>query len=271
LIDIPEIVLADDDQKELDILIHLIGTYYFGKTQLKSIPHNLHIFNSGSAVLDYFAGEKNVNIIFLDIVMPGISGVETAKYLRDKGFDGYIVFLTSVNDFAAESYKVRAFSYLLKPVKKEQLFNVIQKIEDARTKSYEEDTAAILIQSKQYYRNVLFREIVYVEIMGHKLYIQLTNNEKISLNKPLHEISPALLADDRFAHCHGSIIANMDFVETIKDNAAVLRTGQSIPISRRCNDFKTRYITRSMRRGTSANEPSVQGLGTGLRRFGREE
>jgi DNA-binding LytR/AlgR family response regulator len=246
LIGIPEIVLVDDDQRELDKLSHLIGMYYSVEVRLKVVSHSLHSFNSGPAVLDYVAEGKAVDIIFLDIIMPEMSGVEVAECLRDTGCHGYIVFLTSVNDYAAESYKVRAFSYLLKPVGKEQLFNVMRKIEDARVKSYGKDTAAIPIRIRQYYKNILFREIVFVEIMGRKLFIHLMNNETVSINKPLKEVSPALLADDRFAHCHGSIIANMDFVETIKDNAAVLRTGQLIPISRRCNNFKSLYVAYSI-------------------------
>ncbi|MDR2740792.1 MAG: LytTR family transcriptional regulator DNA-binding domain-containing protein, partial [Treponema sp.] len=143
---------------------------------------------------------------------------------------------------------VRAFSYLLKPVEKERLFSVLRKLDEAREESYEKDTAFVLVTTKQFHRNILFWDIIFVEILGHTLFIHLANDETVSINKPLKEFSPVLLADGRFAHCHGSIIVNMDFVETIRDNTAVLKTGQTIPISRRCNDFKSRYITRSINR-----------------------
>jgi DNA-binding LytR/AlgR family response regulator len=153
-----------------------------------------------------------------------------------------------VNDFAAESYRVGAFSYLLKPVEKEGLSSVLRKIEETREKSHEKDTASVLVETRQFHRNILLRNIVFAEILGHNLSIHLANKETVLINKPLKEFSPALLADERFAHCHGSIIVNMDFVETIRNNAAVLRTGESIPISRRCNGFKSRYIARSIDR-----------------------
>jgi DNA-binding LytR/AlgR family response regulator len=243
-----EIVLLDDDPQELDRLISLIGAYYSDKDRSQLPLRGLHCFISGLAALEYFAGGGTADIIFFDIIMPGMSGVEAAGHLRDRGFNGYIVFLTAVNDFAAESYRVGAFSYLLKPVEKERLFGVLQKIEHAREKLYEKDMASVLVQTKQFRKNILLREVVFVEVMGHNLYIHLANNEMILINKPLKEFSPSLLTDDRFIHCHGSIIVNMDFVETIRDNAAVLRTGQSIPISRRYSDFKSRYITRSISR-----------------------
>ena len=249
----PEIVLLDDDIRELDKLIILIRAYYSDSSRSKLPFRGPRCFTSGLAVLEYFAGGGRADTVFLDIIMPGISGVETAGRLRDRGFNGYIVFLTSVNDFAAESYRVGAFSYLLKPVEKENLFSVLRKIEDDREKLSEEDTASVMVQTKQYRKNILLRKIVFAEIMGHNLYIHLADNEMVSINKPLKEFSPSLLADDRFAHCHGSIIVNMDFVETIRNNAAVLRTGQLIPISRRCGDFKSRYITRSI--GRFKNSP----------------
>jgi DNA-binding LytR/AlgR family response regulator len=249
---IPEIVLLDDDKNELDKLVRFLKGYYAPGPQAAPGRSFLHDFTSGSAMLEYFDSGKTADIVFLDIIMPEISGVEAAVLLRDRGFDGYIVFLTSVNDFAAESYQVGAFSYLLKPVEKERLFSVLHKIEETREKSRQKDTSSVLVETRQFHRNILLRDIVFVEILGHNLSIHLVNDETVSLNKPLKEFSPALLADERFAHCHGSIIVNMDFVETIRDNAAVLRTGQTIPISRRCNGFKSRYITRSIDRSRSS-------------------
>jgi DNA-binding LytR/AlgR family response regulator len=241
-------MLLDDDKRELDKLVSFLKGYYAAGPRTAFGRSFLHDFTSCSAMLEYFAEEKNVDIVFLDIIMPEMSGIETAAILRDRGFDGYIIFLTSVNDFAAESYRVGAFSYLLKPVEKEGLFSVLRKIEKTREKSYEKDAAFVLVETKQFHRNILLRDIVFAEILGHHLSIHLVNEETVSINKPLKEFSPALLADERFAHCHGSIIVNMDFVETIRDNAAVIRSGQSIPISRRCNGFKSQYITRSINR-----------------------
>jgi DNA-binding LytR/AlgR family response regulator len=246
---VPEILLVDDEQRETTRLSDFIGEYY------TDVGYNhIHSFNSGTAALEYFAGGKPTDLVFLDIIMPELSGVEIAKRLREQGFTGPIVFLTSSNDFAAESYAVEAFSYILKPVEKEQFFSLMQKIEAARIRSRQEDTAAVPIQTKQYNKIVLFRELVFVEVTGHKLFIHLENGEEISINKTLSNFAPALLEDERFAYCHNSIIVNMDFVDTIKNNATVLKTGQIIPISRRHREFKSLFIARSIRAASRGTE-----------------
>jgi DNA-binding LytR/AlgR family response regulator len=247
---IPEIALVDDEQAVLNILSSLIGEYYTNEAQFHAAPpfRNLHTFNSASAVLAYFASGKTIDVAILDIFMPEFTGIEIARRLRENGFNGYIIFLTSANDFASESYAVGAFSYILKPVEKEKIFFLMQKIEAAFVQARSEDTAAVLIQTKQYNKNVLFGELVFVEVIGRKLYLHLADKEILSINRTLREFAPALLVDDRFTYCHNSIIVNMDFVETIKNNVAVLKTGQSIPISRRHSDFKSRYIARSIRK-----------------------
>jgi DNA-binding LytR/AlgR family response regulator len=241
-------VLLDDDRRELDKLLRFLNAYYSAGPQAAAGRSFLHDFSSGSAMFAYFDGGKTADIVFLDIIMPEMSGVEAAVLLRDRGFNGHIVFLTSTNDFAAESYRVGAFSYLLKPVEKEGLFRVLRQLDEAMEKSHREDTAFVLVETKQFHRNILLRDIVFVEIQGHNLSIYLANDETILINKALKEFAPALLSDGRFERCHGSIIVNMDFVETIRDNAAALRTGQAIPISRRHSDFKSRYISHSISR-----------------------
>lgn len=241
-------MLLDDDPRELEKLGGLIGAYYSARGKGGLSPGNPRRFSAGSAALEYLAEGRRVDIAFLDIVMPGMSGVQFAGILRDKGFKGYIVFLTSVNDFASESYKVGAFSYVLKPVKREQLFSLLERIEEHWEKSRKEEAAAVMVQTKKFSRNLPFREIVFTEVIGRTLHIHLVKGETVSINKAMKDFAPSILDDGRFSHCHSSIIVNMDFVETIRDNAAVLKTGQSIPISRRYNDFKSRYIAYSIRR-----------------------
>ena len=78
--------------------------------------------SSDSSIDEYTCGddlagsESNYDIIFLDIEMPGISGIETAEKLRENGSDADIIFLTSHVEFVYEAFKVRAFRFLQKPI-----------------------------------------------------------------------------------------------------------------------------------------------------------
>jgi len=242
LTSLPDILLLDDDPRELDKISRLISTYYIEQKHLVLPSHNLHQFRAGSAALEYLSGGASIDIAILDIIMPEMSGIQFAEYIRNKGYQGHIVFLTSANDFASESFMVRAFSYLLKPVKKEMLFNTLQNIEADRAKKQIEDAASVLIQTRQYSRSILLRDIVFVEVMGRKLFIHLVNDDTVSFNKPLKEFAAELLADARFSLCHNSFIVNMDQVVNIRDTDMVMKTGAVVPISRRYREFKSRYI-----------------------------
>ena len=240
---IPKILMLDDDPKELGKLSRLISAYYTKQARVELPPQNLCQFRSGPAALEYLSRGAAPDIAFLDIIMPEMTGVQFAERIRGDGFRGYVVFLTSANDFASESFMVGAFSYLLKPVGEERLFSTLRKIEEDMTRTHLEDTASILVRTRQYSRDILLREILFAEVMGRKLFIHLLNGETVTFNKTLKEFAPELLAHKRFSTCHNSIIVNMDHVENIRENDAVLRTGSLIPISRRYRDFKSRYIS----------------------------
>ena len=242
-VSLPKILLLDDDPRELDKLSRLVFAYYAERARSVLSSRDLYQFRSGPAALEFLSGGEAPDIFFLDIVMPEMSGIQFAERIRAGGYKGYIVFMTSANDFASESFVVGAFSYLLKPMTKEQVFDTLRKIEKDRVRLHIEDASSVFVRTRQYSRNIFLREIMFVEIMGRRLSIHLVNDETVSFNKPLKEIAPELLADGRFFHCHNSIIVNMDQVENIRENDVVLKTGSAVPISRRCREFKSRYIS----------------------------
>ena len=113
---------------------------------------NIKSFTSGREALAYVQGE-DVDVCFLDIIMPEISGVTLAEKLRASGYNGEIVFLTSSNEYAAESYKVKAFSYMLKPIKPYDVREVLNSLEKAKKKS---DSDGIFIKASKTARIRLF-------------------------------------------------------------------------------------------------------------------
>ena len=111
------ILICDDQKNDADALASLLHESGFDiKTAL---------FANGREALDHVRTGPPADVCFLDIIMPEMSGVELAKKLRSLGYGGEIVFLTSSNDFARESYQVKAFDYLIKPP---SLWNVQKEI-----------------------------------------------------------------------------------------------------------------------------------------------
>lgn len=224
------ILICDDLRSDSDRLLRLIRD--------SRLDVNTVVFQSGYDTLDYFHTGAVVDVCFLDIVMPEISGVELASELRRGGYTGEIVFLTTSNDYAAESYDVNAFSYLLKPPTPEGVRGILQKLEDARKKG---DTEGILIKISKVSRNVLFRDISNVEVIKHYVYIRLTDGEEIELYATFGEIADQLLRDSRFVQCHRSFIVNMSEISSITDKEVTMRGGKKLPVSKSYSDVRKSF------------------------------
>lgn len=225
-----KILICDDMSSETSKLERLLGDSGF---DVKTIA-----FNNGYDVLDYVHSGALVDVCFLDIVMPDISGIELAEQLRADGFKGELVFLTTSNDYAAQSYSVQAFSYLLKPPKPDAVRDILRKLEDAKRKN---DTDGILIKVSKVARHVLFREISYLEVIKHYVYFRLTDGEEIEIYATFGDIAEQLLSDARFAQCHRSYIVNMSDVAAVDERQITMRSGKKIPYSKSYSDVKKRF------------------------------
>jgi DNA-binding LytR/AlgR family response regulator len=233
-----EVVLCDDKKDELDVLKEAVSEWCVRK----HINVDLHAFSGADWALDYYdKGANTIDLAILDILMPRMSGIDLAGKLRKQGCTAPIVFLTSSNDFAAESYAVGAFSYLLKPLKKEALFALMDKV-TTRPVEKEPDESFILLQTKQQAQNLRLADIVYAEVRGHTLTVHMSDGSTVEALEPMREFAPKLLSDERFQQTHASFLVNMEYVEKIRDNIASLRTGGAVPISRSYRNFKSRYI-----------------------------
>ena len=123
------IAVCDDEEKQLEQVSALLETY------LEAHPDRqgqVETFQSGSALLERVKELRGFDLYILDILMPSLSGIEIGRRLRALADEGEIIYLTNSNDFAADSYDVRAFFYLLKPVEKSKLFQVLDKAVERR-------------------------------------------------------------------------------------------------------------------------------------------
>ena len=116
------IAICDDEEKQLNQTAALLNTYLQSRPGLHG---QVETFRSGGALLAREEEREGFDLYVLDILMPKLSGIDTGRRLRALGEGGEIIYLTSSNDFAADSYGVRAFFYLLKPVEEKKLFQVL--------------------------------------------------------------------------------------------------------------------------------------------------
>jgi DNA-binding LytR/AlgR family response regulator len=175
--------------------------------------------------------------------MPEMSGVKLAEQLRADGYTGEIVFFTTSNDYASESYGVNAFSYLLKPLDPEIVRSALRKLEEKRIRN---DTEGILLKVSKSAKNILFREISHIEVIKNHVYFRLTDGTEIKVCTTFSEISAQLLADSRFIQCHRSYIVNMSDIAAIDDKEITMRSfsapsAKKIPNSKSYPDVKKKF------------------------------
>lgn len=222
------IALCDDEEKHLNRTAALLNTYFESRPRLKG---RLETFQSGGALLARVTDTPGFDLYVLDILMPELNGIDTGQRLRALGEDGEIVYLTISNDFAADSYDVRAFSYLLKPVAEEKFFQVM---DGATEKINRRRNSAVIVNTTTGSQRVLLEQIKYLERVGRRIRYVCTDNivESQSIRVSFRDAAALLLADRRFYLCGASLILNFQHVTGVSGQLAILDDGKSITLPR---------------------------------------
>ena len=217
------IAVCDDQIEELEVLTNLLHIWQEEhKTTLR-----YQTFRNATELLDA-AGKERFTLYLLDVMMPGTSGMAAAREIR--GFDDVaeIVFLTSSPGFAYESYGVRAMDYLLKPIRAEMLFPILDRVSLREQKPQEGltlKTGATLIR-------IPFSQLAYVEVIGKRLYFNLADGSVREVFGSLSDYEPLLLSRPEFMRTHRSYIVNMLQVSELSPGGVRTFSGKNLPVSR---------------------------------------
>ncbi|MBR2715860.1 MAG: response regulator transcription factor, partial [Ruminococcus sp.] len=177
-----KIAICDDDIVERDTIIKLIQKGFAKTDYIESIDW----FESGEAFLS--ADRDKYDLVFMDIYMSGITGMETAKKLYSENKRTKIVFCTTSSDFGVESYDVEAIRYLLKPIDEERFFAVLN--------FFFKNFAArktITVTCDRIEETIALDDILWIESQGHKSIIHTKNDDyttRMSLSELHKELEP---------------------------------------------------------------------------------
>ena len=195
-------------------------------------------FSRGTELLEAVRRNGGYDVYLMDILMPGISGVDTVQELRGTVSGGEIIFLSSVNDFAADSYSVGAFYYLLKPVDRARLFDVL----DRAVNKLRRSASCVVVSTRGGMRRVMKEDILYVERRGRALRYVLAGDmevESTTIRGSLREACAPLLSEEDFYLCGASYVINLRRVTGVERQSAIFDTGESIDLPRTAaSDFK---------------------------------
>lgn len=214
-----KIAVCDDEQIFIDDVA--------AKLKEQSEQCEISEYTSGEELLD---SSLDFNIIFLDIEMTGINGINTAFSLRERKYDGMIIFLTSHTEFMPDAFKVKAFRFLDKPLDNE-------KFNEAFSEAKKEilNTEHILLSDRSG-KKVYFKltDIVYLEAYGDGTYIYGKTGSVYDTDKPL-KYWKEQIGSEHFYQIHKSYIVSYLYVSTILKSDQVVMKGVERPldISRR--------------------------------------
>lgn len=181
---------------------------------------------------------ENIDLIFLDIQMPELTGVDFLKTLKTRPLT---IFITAYPDYALQSYELDVIDYLLKPVSFERFYQAVSKAIDyfsyRKTDLPPLQSVANDVYDKGYFYakadykivRINFREILFVE--GLKEYVQIhTENKKVVTYFSMHKMEE-LLPDDSFLRVHKSYIINLQKIDAIQGNRISI-AGRQVPVSK---------------------------------------
>ena len=199
---------------------------------------NIDIFFSGQKLLDS-TDDKTYDVIFLDIEMPGINGIEVAQRIRQKDQSVIIAFLTNYSEFATKGYEVSAFRYILKEEPEAMIKRQIQSI----VNEYYRKQKCLVAMVKGDRITINISSIVYLEVIKRVIYVHTVSGKTYEFYSTLNEMF-SKLEDFGFVRPHQSYVVNMSFIESIQLNSIELKTGQSIPLSRVLKrEVETAYVS----------------------------
>lgn len=202
-----------------------LNEYIMRYGQEKHIEFSVEFFQNGMDFLSDY--NHRVDLVFMDIEMPHMNGMECAEKLRKLDENVPLVFVTSSMQYAIKGYLVEALGYMVKPV---AYFPFSVLMDKATSRIMQLNTKEILIKNRDFTKRIYSRDLYYVEIMDHYLIYHTTEGEFREVGK-LKDVEERL-TDFDFFRCSNSHLVNLRFVQGIEDDE-VLVASEKIFISRR--------------------------------------
>ena len=210
-----------DDEKHMSDHIRAMASDFFRK---KNREIQLRTFSSGEELLNY---DGQIDILFLDIQMKGMDGIETARKLRDSKFRGFLIFITVLKEMVFQSFEVQAYDYLVKPVEEKQFEKTMERLYTSMQNASED---SLLVQKGYEGRIIREEEIVFCEIIDRKIYLNLASSEVIDYYGRIEKLEEKLAG--RFYRCHRSFLINLKYLKSYKNGTAYMEGGKEVPVSR---------------------------------------
>lgn len=226
-----KIAICEDDRLCREALLALLEQYRIEKLPALSISS----FSRADELLKNLEYSEEYEIYILDVLMPGMNGIELGKQLREHSADCRIFYLSSSREYAVDAFKVQASDYLLKPVNKDELFAMLDKVTAQLSEKLEKK---LLVRSKDSNQMINYDNIQYAELDGKNIVYHLTSGTSVTgpaIRTSFAEAAQELLNDRRFKLCGPSKLVNLHHITCVESDALVFRNGVKLYISKRAS------------------------------------
>lgn len=206
-------IIVDDEPRAIELLEKYLS--HFSQVEL------VGTFRNGLKAFEFISANK-VDLIFLDINMPHLSGLSLSRMIDN---DTRVIFTTAYSEYAVESYDVNAVDYLLKPITFERFSRAMGRVLE-KDKPDVSASRPLLIKSGSRLHRIAPEEIVYLEKDGNYITYFLVQ-DKVLARATVDEAMASL--PDHFVQVHKSYIVNTHFVRSMEKNSLLVKAAE-IPI-----------------------------------------
>jgi len=221
-----KIAICDDEHQQAKYIKMLVSKW----ADDNNIEITIDMFESAENFKSAWSENKAFDILLLDIEMGGQNGVDLAKDLRKTDEKSVIIFITGFVDYMSEGYDVSALHYLMKPIKEDKFFEVLDKALLGLRK-----TSRIIIFPKTGGDvKIKADDIIYAEVLSHTVMLYLADGRNDEFIMRISDMEKLL--GDGFFKCHRSYIVGMKYIRRVTKTAMIFDDGREIPLSRNLYD-----------------------------------
>ena len=242
------IAVVDDTRLDSERLQRGINKWFYDNEHTTT---NLTYYPDGQSLLKTFERDK-FQLIFIDIIMDSINGIETVRKLRELDNKVLIVFTTTSPEFAFDAFPLHPFDYVLKPYDNDRLAQVLS--EAIRFLDSPEPSITVRVSRSSY--KILIRDISAVLARDHTVEVVTTGGNCMLCSMKFGEFEAMFKNEMRFLECNRGIIINMDCVQTLsKDKSAfIMKDGSHYAMRvRQHKDVLTKFTQYQIYRNRSMN------------------
>ncbi len=216
------IAMVDDE----DIFLNYLDQAVTSK--LGTMGITIDTFDQFRSADEFFASWEpdKYHVIFLDIYIDQDNGVDIARKIRERDTEVSLVFCTTSNEFAAQSYEVDAKYYLQKPITEEKITSMLKRVNFARLEQNQ------IITLPDGFR-CLLHKIQYTNYMNHSVIFYFDGAEPHNVYMSHGDAEKLLLPHREFFTINKGSIVNLEMVDTVSKNTFHMKNGELLPVSRR--------------------------------------